>query len=45
MQANTTLYALVGVIAFVIIVVLGVSLMKAPEYPAGYPAERMSTSK
>ena len=45
MQDNTTFYALVGVIAFVIIVVLGVSLIKAPEYPAGYPAERVSTSK
>ena len=45
MQDNTTFYALVGVIAFVIIVVLGVSLIKAPEYPAGYPAERTSTSK
>jgi len=45
MQDNTTLYVLIGVIAFVIVVILGFSFLGAPQYPAGYPTERMTTSK
>ena len=45
MQDNTTLYVLVGIILFVIVVILGFSFIGAPQYPAGYPTERMTTSK
>lgn len=45
MQDNNTLYVLVGIIVLVIAVLLGFSFLGAPQYLAGYPTERMATSK
>jgi uncharacterized protein YjbJ (UPF0337 family) len=34
-----------GIFALVVVALIGLSLMKAPQYPAGYPADRMTSSK
>ncbi len=42
---GSNIYVIVGIIALVVVGMIGLSLVGAPEYPAGYPKDRIESSK
>jgi hypothetical protein len=42
---KTDFYVLVAIFVLVVVALLGFSFVGAPQYPAGYPKDRMTTSK
>jgi hypothetical protein len=42
---ETDFYVLVAIFVLVVVALLGFSFVGAPQYPAGYPKDRMTTSK
>jgi hypothetical protein len=44
-MGSTGFNVLVGIFLLVVVTLIGLSIAGAPKYPAGYPADRMTSSQ